>query len=106
MTRPRFSSRVISRTVRIDDIESCAGMTMRDGAETVGLSYVQFRRIVHGWGLRHLFPNCGKGSWIARKGYACKTSGIDRTDPLTFKERVERLESEELLCRLRAAGAL
>lgn len=59
--------------VALSDVVECAdmGMTAKDTAVELGVSYVQLRRVIKRFGLRGSFPAIGgAGRWIAERGYA------------------------------------
>lgn len=54
-----------------EQIEECHGMTIKDAAYALNVSYVQLRRRLNQHPeLRAMFPNTGKGRWMAQRGYA------------------------------------
>jgi predicted DNA-binding protein (UPF0251 family) len=57
--------------VTAEDIAMTAaeGYTQKDAAYVLGISYRHMLRLTSQWGLSSLFPNSGKASWVARKGY-------------------------------------
>lgn len=57
--------------ITAEDIKECHGMTIKDAAYVLNVSYVQLRRKLKKHDeLRVMFPNRGKGRWIAQRGYA------------------------------------
>lgn len=66
--RPRQQ---FTQCVSTEDIKQAAseGYTQKDAAFVLGVSERHFKRLVARWGLAHLFPNSGKASHIARRGY-------------------------------------
>ncbi len=59
------------------DIEGCFGMTIKDAAHVLDVSYAQLRRKLNrNPDLRAQFPaNGGAGRWIAERGYALNDRG-------------------------------
>ena len=59
--------------ITVQDVLECGslGMTAKDSAKELGVSYVQLRRVIHRFGLRTCFPaRGGAGRWLAERGYA------------------------------------
>lgn len=57
--------------VTVKDVRGCWGMTIKDAARALGVSYPQLcRKLKKMPELRDLFPNQGQGRWLAERGYA------------------------------------
>lgn len=52
------------------DLESVAGMIVKDAAKILRMSESAVRVSIKREGMQCLFPNQGQGRWISRRGYA------------------------------------
>jgi predicted DNA-binding protein (UPF0251 family) len=62
---------VFTQCITPEDITQAAaeGYTQKDAAAVLEVSERYFKSLVARWQLNHLFPSCGKASYIGRVGY-------------------------------------
>lgn len=58
------------KKITVQDVMSCKGLTIKDAAELLDVSYPQLRRKIRKANLREYFPNRGEGRWLSERGYA------------------------------------